>query len=267
MQIMKYTKAQSLEEAWQANQKRSAVILGGCCWLRLSPQRVIGEAIDLSGLSLQGITEDAAGFHIGAMTTLRQVETSPALAAYTQGAMKESVRHIVGTQFRNLATVGGSICGRFGFSDVWTLFLALQARVVLYKGGEMSLADFSAAGAGNDILTDVVIPKTALATAYASLRLNATDFPIIACAMSRHTDSLVCAVGAKPSRAQAVRIPWDRAVALREDELIDACVGAWKYETNMRGSAMYRQDMARVLCRRLWHTVKGESGNGHHVLA
>lgn len=45
--------------------------------------------------------------------------------------MKESLRHIVGVQFRNLATVGGSLWGRFGFSDVLTLLLALDAQVEL----------------------------------------------------------------------------------------------------------------------------------------
>ena len=39
--------------------------------------------------------------------------------------MREAVRHIVGVQFRNCATVGGSVYGRFGFSDVLTLLLAL----------------------------------------------------------------------------------------------------------------------------------------------
>lgn len=45
----------------------------------------------------------------------------------TGGAVRESLRHIVGVQFRNLATVGGSIFGRFGFSDVLTMFLALDS--------------------------------------------------------------------------------------------------------------------------------------------
>ena len=49
----------------------------------------------------------------------------------THGAMRESVKDIVGVQFRNLATVGGSIFGRFGFSDVLTLFMAVGASVEL----------------------------------------------------------------------------------------------------------------------------------------
>ena len=49
------------------------------------------------------------------MVSLRQLELHPGLAAYTQGSMKKAVRHIVGVQFRNLATVGGSISEDSGF--------------------------------------------------------------------------------------------------------------------------------------------------------
>lgn len=43
------------------------------------------------------------------MVTLRQIELHEGLNTWSQGAVKESVTHIVGVQFRNLATVGGSI--------------------------------------------------------------------------------------------------------------------------------------------------------------
>lgn len=39
------------------------------------------------------------------MVTLRELETNEQLNHFTQGAIKESVRHIVGVQFRNLATL------------------------------------------------------------------------------------------------------------------------------------------------------------------
>lgn len=257
MQILHYTKARSLDEAWELNQQRNAVILGGCCWLRLSPQRMIKEAIDLSDLGLNAIEETESEFRLGAMVTLRQLEQSAPLAAYTQGAMKECVRHIVGTQFRNMATLGGSIAGRFGFSDLWTLFLALRAQVVLYKGGTMPLAEFSKTGAGKDIVTQLIVPKTAHAVAYDSLRLNATDFPIIACAMATYEDGVDGVVGAKPSRAEGIHLDAAAVAALSDDEVAAQCAAPWKYETNMRGSAAYRKAMATVLCRRLWQTVKG----------
>ena len=124
IKIKDYIRAGSLEEAYELNQKRSACILGGMLWTKMG-ERQVQTAIDLSGLGLDQIEESEEEFSIGCMVTLRQMEEHEGLNAYTDGAARESVRSIVGVQFRNLATVGGSIFGRFGFSDVLTLFLAL----------------------------------------------------------------------------------------------------------------------------------------------
>ena len=48
-------------------------------------------------------------FVIGCMTPLRELEINKRLNEYTHGAVRESLRHIVGVQFRNCATIGGSI--------------------------------------------------------------------------------------------------------------------------------------------------------------
>ena len=158
MTIREYKRAESLEEAWQLNQKRPNRVLGGMIWLKMENINV-GTAIDLSGLGLDTIEETDEGFSIGAMVTLRQLELHPGLAAYTDGAVRESVRHIVGVQLRNLATVGGSIYSRFGFSDVLTMFLALNASVELYKGGVVPLTEYAQRPYDRDILVRVLVPK------------------------------------------------------------------------------------------------------------
>ena len=81
-------------------------------WMKMG-DRNIQKAIDLSGLGLDQIEEEEEEFRIGCMTTLRELELHPGLDAYTGGALRVRLRHIVGVQFRNLATVGGSIFGRF----------------------------------------------------------------------------------------------------------------------------------------------------------
>ena len=158
MTIREYKKAESLEEAWQLNQKKQNRVLGGMIWLKMENINV-GTAIDLSGLGLDTIEETEEGFAIGAMVTLRQLELHEGLAAYTEGAVRESVRHIVGVQLRNLATVGGSLYSRFGFSDVLTIFLALNASVELYKGGVVPLSEYAQRPYDRDILVRVLVPK------------------------------------------------------------------------------------------------------------
>lgn len=120
--IQNYVRARSLEEAWQLNQNKRSRILGGMLWLRLG-SGTVNTAIDLCNLGLDTIEETQEQFSIGAMVTLRDLELHPGLNDYSHHAVADAVKDIVGVQFRNMATVGGSIWGRFGFSDVLTVFL------------------------------------------------------------------------------------------------------------------------------------------------
>ena len=94
LNIREYVKVQSLEEAYELNQKRTNKVIGGMLWMKMG-SRNIQKAIDLSGLGLDKIEETEEEFRIGCMTTLRDLELHPGLEAYTGGAMKESLRHIV----------------------------------------------------------------------------------------------------------------------------------------------------------------------------
>ena len=136
--IQTYTRAKSLEEAYQLNQNRRNRVIGGMLWVKTGSGSV-NTAIDLCDLGLDSIEENDEAFTIGASVTLRQLETHERLAAYTCGAVRNAVKDIVGVQFRNMATVGGSIWGRFGFSDVLTVFLSMDCDVELYRGGVMPL--------------------------------------------------------------------------------------------------------------------------------
>ena len=105
--IQNYVRAQSLQQAYDLNQKKSSRILGGMMWLKMQ-NNTVNTAIDLCDLGLGAIEETAETFSIGAMVTLRQLETHPGLNAYTRGAMARAVESIVGVQFRNMATVAAA---------------------------------------------------------------------------------------------------------------------------------------------------------------
>ena len=52
--------------------------------------------------------------------------------------------------------------GRFGFSDVLTVFLAMDSYVELYTGGIVSMADFVSMKMDNDILISCDCKKSVL---------------------------------------------------------------------------------------------------------
>ncbi len=251
--IREYKRAGSLEEAWALNQKRNNMVIGGMIWVKMS-RRPVNTAIDLSGLGLDAIEETPEGFSIGAMVTLRQLETHPGLNAYTGGAVREALRHIVGVQLRNTATVGGSVWGRFGFSDVLTLFLSMETWVELYKGGLMPLSRFAALPYDRDILVRLLVRRVPARFCYLSARNTETDFPTLTCAAALGEEGFRVAVGARPQRA--VLLP-DREGVLRPPFSSDTPerIAAYAAETiptgsNLRGSAEYRTHLIKTLTRR-----------------
>ena len=251
--VQNYVRPQTLEEAWELNQKKKNRIIGGMLWLRLRND-TINTAIDLSALGLDTIEETEDAFSIGAMVTLRQIECHWGLNHYTGGAASAAVRDIVGVQFRNMATVGGSIWGRFGFSDVLTVFLALDTYVELYHGGVVTLEEFSNMPHDNDILVRLIVKKTPIKVAYLTMRNQRTDFPVLACAVSCINGESRAVIGARPAKAVIVR---DEAAYL-QDGITDAGAKAFAEYTakqirtgsNVRGSAEYRTHLVRVLTER-----------------
>ena len=264
-----YVRAQSLDEAYELYQKKPNFVLGGMLWLKMK-NKTLGTAIDLCDLGLDQIDEDENEFRIGAYATLRQIETHEALNAYTHGAIAESVRHIVGVQFRNVATVGGSIWGRFGFSDVMTIFRALGAKVQLHKAGIMDLDEFAALPrTTRDVLVSVIVPKNAKGIVYLSQRNQSTDFPVLTCAVANRSGRYVAVIGASPYMAEPV---WDEEgildgitcaetagnAALTENsesnEKIEKFAGYVteniRFGSNIRAGAEYREMICKVLTRR-----------------
>ena len=240
--IQKYVRAQSLEEAWQLNQNKRNRILGGMLWLRLG-RGSIGTAIDLCDLGLDTIEETEEQFSIGAMATLRELEIHEGLNTYTGGAVADAVKDIVGVQFRNMATVGGSIWGRFGFSDVLTVFLTLDTYVELYKGGIVPLEQFAKMKKDNDILVRLIVKKTPCKVVYTSMRNQRTDFPVLACAVAHMNGQYRASIGARPARAMLIS-------SEKAEGFASVIADNVPTEGNMRGSAAYRTHLIRVLVER-----------------
>ena len=242
--IGNYVKVKTLEEAYELNQARNSRIMGGMMWMRLGNARV-KTIIDMSELGLNEIEETDHVFRIGAMCTLRQLE--------------------VGVQFRNQATVGGSIYGRYGFSDVLTALLALDTFVELYNGGTVRLSEFVNRKADKDILVSVIVRKSKRKFRYESIRQTKTDFPVLTCSVVtgiyRGQESWFFSVGARPMKAALLEKQWEIPKDATDEQLTEYAkrvAAEFTYGSNMRGSAEYRQHLAEVLLRREMRSILDE---------
>lgn len=262
--IKEYVRAKSLEEAWQLNQNKRNRILGGMLWMRLG-NGMVNTAIDLSELGLNVIEENEEEFSIGAMVSLRDLELHEGLNQYTANAIKNAVKDIVGVQFRNMATLGGSLWGRFGFSDVLTIFLALHTYVELYQGGIVPLEEFAKMKEDRDILVRVIVKKVPGRVVYQAMRNQSTDFPVLTCAVSHMNGSYKAVIGARPGKAVSCYDTEKRLESGVTKETIklfaEDVAKSVSTQSNVRGSKEYRTHLIKVLIER--GMTEGGYGDGN----
>jgi carbon-monoxide dehydrogenase medium subunit len=93
---------------------------------------------------LDRVTAVAGGIEIGATASHRSVERSEAVRAHAP-LVAGVARHVANVRVRSVGTVGGNLAFADPHSDLATLFLVFDARVVLWSLAgerELPLADF-----------------------------------------------------------------------------------------------------------------------------
>ena len=255
LQIDNYLYASDLAEAYTTLQTvQGSVVLGGCGYLRLGARK-IATAIDLSKLNLDFIRESDGAIEIGAMTSLRSIETSPLASTLWSGVLERALRNIVGVQLRSCVTIGGSVAGRYPFSDPITALMALDARLVFHNRGEVALEEFLAGKGYKDILTRIIIPTDGRSAAFASIRKLQGDYAVLNVAVSRKVDGFRVIVGSRPGKAMNVPIVADYLSkhGLDPKTAIEAgklAAENLQFGDNPRGSAEYRKAICPVLIQR-----------------
>jgi len=255
LHIEQYLYAATLDEAYDTlTTVPGSVVLGGCGYIRLG-DRSITTAIDLSRLDLDFVRETDSGVEIGAMTTLRTIETNPICRHLFSGLLSKSVENIVGVQLRNGVTIGGTVAGRYPFSDPLTALTALDARLTFHRHGTISLGAFLHGQGFKDVLEKVTIPTIeGTHAAFHSIRRTKTDYAVLNAAVAVGSDYRVT-VGARPGRA--VLVP-EAADYLREHGLNDAtaheagkiAAATLQFGDNPRATAEYRKAVCPTLVAR-----------------
>ncbi len=243
LRIQQYQKVKSLAEAYELLQKnKNNQIIAGMLWLKME-DRTIPVGIDLSDLDLDKIIEDEKSFVIGANVTLRQLEVHQKLNLWTHDVMKDAIKDIVGVQFRNLATIGGSVYSRFGFSDILCALMCLKCEVVLYHGGKMDIVDFVNSDFQRDIITHIIIYKDHDKRCFICHRNSATDISALNLSVWQRGDEYLITVGARPQKAKQYSIKGNN-----NEEIANKLKAQVECSGNMRASKEYREALSYGLC-------------------
>lgn len=254
LSIKEYQTPDSVEEAFafmETAGKRAALIAGGA-FLNLGKKR-IGTAIDLRRAGLDNLKQDDQALEIGAMVTLGAFDRTPELDPFITGFLRKAYRDVVGVQLRNMATYGGTVHARYGFSDILTALITLDAVVSFHRAGEIPLADYLAQGiAGPDILTEIRIERTLDRWGYQALRKSTADFPLLTAAVSRCGGQWRAAVGARPGRALLAHgliaaLNTEKMEVEDTERLGSLLTEELPFGGNSRATAEYRRQVCGVL--------------------
>ncbi len=256
-QPLYFKPASAVEAAALLDEHPGAVVIGGGAFVRLRSRR-IPVAVDLFDAGLDYVRQTDAGLELGAMATFRMLETDPLVAGFADGLLARAVERIVGVQMRNITTVGGTLYGRYGFSNLITALLALDAEVQLLRGGLMPLEKFFTTRPDpRDILTRVVLPRVSWRAGWQDLTRTVNDYAVLNTAVATGEGRTRVVVGARPGRgtrcpqAEKVLIAGGPAAAEQAGE---AAAAELEFADDVRASADYR----RAVCRTLVTRAAGE---------
>ncbi len=257
LRIDHYRTPETIEEAHRLV-AAGATALGGLTLLKHGDRR-IAVGVDLSRLGLEYIKAEGGEIRLGAMTSAREAELCGLFGPSQSAALRESLRHLVGVQFRSHVTIGGLLWSRLGHSDFLAFCLASDALVRLYGAGELSMEAFLEKRPAADIVAELVLPADAGSYAFESVRTSFSDRSLLNCAVRLAGGKTRIAVGARPAPARLA------AEAMKEaDRGADAArVGRAAAETlafsgDVHAGADYRKEVCAAIVERAVERVRAQ---------
>lgn len=214
---------------------------------------------------------ESEGLNIGALTTIRAIETSKVIKRNFL-VLHQAASQLGSVQVRNLATIGGNICTASPSAETAPALLVLGARVRLIgsKGERILPLEKFFKGPGEtdidrEILTGIYLPPPSpnCKSVYkAKNRGSAVDCASVGVAAAGSVDSIsnelkevriaLGAVATVPMRAYAAEKVLEGKTI--DADLIEKAAGAASEVArpidDHRASAWYRKEMVKVLLRR-----------------
>jgi carbon-monoxide dehydrogenase medium subunit len=282
-----YLEPESIREALvllSRYQGKSKIIAGGTDLMLEMRNKFIRPEVVVDITRIPGLDsiafDDAQGLRIGALTTIRALETSAELQKKVP-ILSQAAGQLGSVAIRNVATVGGNLCNALPSAETSQALVALSAQVrIVGPGGErtMPLEDFLIGVRKtllhpDEILLEIIVPEPPPCTYgryFKHSPRGSIDLAIvnIAVLMTMEPDEQVCrdakivmgAVFPTPLRARkAEEMLKGKRIddALMDQVAQTASDEAHPRRGSIRGSFEYKKEMVRVLTRRAIREVRG----------
>ncbi len=260
--IMAYHRPNDLAEALKLLARADVVtrpLGGGTVLSRHAGDNL--EVVDLQRLPLNTIEREGQLLNIGATVTLQQLVESQELPEEIGHSLRESLRHEVGLNLRQVATLAGTVVSCDGRSPFVTALLALDPRLIWapedaiqanvqdpMRRDEQPLGDYLPLreAIGKDKLILKVRTAMNARLQFAMVARSPMDRPIVCAAVaswpSGRTRVTLGGYGKAPILAMDGPEPGGAVVAARE---------AYRFAEDAWASAAYRSEVAGKLVQRL----------------
>ncbi len=247
-----------------------ACLVAGGTDVAIRAGRSIQVLVDVSRLGLSYIKRRGGGLHIGATTTMAALEQSLLVRLTANGILAQAAASCGSPQTRNMATIGGNLANASPAADTATPLLVTGAEVVLQglrSSRTLPLEEYFAGphstNSNRELLLEIIIPRFRPNTTFSFQRLARTEIDIALVAVAsaircdskqRCTDVRIALGAVAPCPMRARRAEAVLEGQLVTDKLIRQAAEIASEEiapiTDVRASAEYRREIARVLARR-----------------
>ena len=277
--VFHYVAAQSIEEAGSVAAglgDKCVVLAGGTDVMVLMKDRVLKPECVLDIKRISGMDHleyvPGEGLRIGALTTLRTIETSK-IVKEKFGAVADAAHYVASAQIRSRATMAGNICNASPSADTAPILLVLNASVKTFcnppgKGRTIPIGEFfegvgKTTLASGEIVTEIAIPELGAGECASYIKhavRKAMDLAIVGVAVWLRMDGgkcIDCRIALGAVAVTPIRSAWAEKMLigreLTEELIAEAAVAASEDcspISDVRASAEYRKDMIRVFTKR-----------------
>jgi len=275
-----YSRPKTLDAALHALARNEGQILSGGTdfFPALGDRPAHDRVIDISGLTeIKGIAIEADHIRIGGLTTWSQLVATPLPRCFD--GLKSAAREIGGIQIQNRGTVAGNLCNASPAADGVPPLLALDAEIELVSAvgtrrvplGDFIVGNRKTVRRPDEILANVIVPRTVDDAASAFLKLGARRYLVISIVMvaavvktdnaGRVTDARI-AVGSCSAVARRLTLLERALVGVPARNGLGATTLAEHLAqlspiNDVRATATYRNDAALTLVGRVLEACVG----------
>jgi len=191
--IKNFYKPHTTDEAigiFEKNPEKSVFMSGGTNLAKNNLSRY-DTIIDIKSNFKPSIENSKDFFEISACTSLQEMLENVDLNDYFDSFFKKHFQKIGSWQIRNMATLGGSIASRVGWSDVISLLLLLRTEVKIVNKNEkkwIRLEDLNKGMKKGHIIEKIRIMKSSLKYGYKRFSRTEFDIGLLNCGMTLKLD-------------------------------------------------------------------------------